>query len=336
MRRKLRVLVAIDANFEPGPAYDYRRHFEEADWETTRDVVGTLDRLGHEVRIVGVCRDLLPAIQLLRAEPPDIVFNLVEAIHGDRAHEPSFAGLLEMLGVRYTGAASGTLALCKNKGVAKKILAYHRIRVPRFVVSHTHRPLKRLGRFGYPAFVKPLSQESSAGISRKSLVTNEEDCLERVRFIHERQDEDAIVEEFVDGREFYVGVAGVNRVTAFPARELFFDNVPEGTPAFASYKAKWDDEYRKRWGIHNGPAVDLPETVARKLYAICRKTARVLQIRGYGRIDLRLTRDAEVVVIEANPNPSLAADEDFAQAAAVAGLAYDQLIQRILDWGAGQ
>lgn len=336
MRRKLKVLVAIDTNFEPGPAYDYRQHFEEADWETTRDVVGALERLGHEVRIVGVSHDLLPAIQLLRADPPDAVFNLVESIDGSRTHEQSFAGLLEMLGVRYTGAASSTLALCKNKGVAKKILAYHRIRVPRFVVSHKHRPLKRLGRFGYPAFVKPLSQESSAGISRKSLVTNEEDCLERVRFIHDRQGEDALVEEFVDGREFYVGVAGVNRITAFPARELFFDHVPEGTPAFATYKAKWDDEYRKRWGIHNGPAAELPEKVTRTLYAICRKAALVLQIRGYGRIDIRLTRDAEVVVIEANPNPSLAADEDFAQAAAAAGVAYDQLVQRILDWGMGQ
>ncbi len=333
MSRKLRVLVAIDTNFEPGPDYPYRQHFHEPDWETTRDVVGALERLGHDVRVFGVCRDLLPVIETLRRDPPDIVFNLVEALNGDRAHEPSFAGLLEMLGVRFTGAGSSTLALCKNKGVAKKILTYHRIRVPRFVVSHRGRPLKRLGRFGFPAFVKPLSQESSAGISRKSLVTNEADCLERVRFIHERQHEDALVEEFVDGREFYVAVAGVNRVTAFPARELFFDNVPAGTPTFASYKAKWDQEYRKRWGIHNGPAGPLPEGVARRLYEICRKTAVVLQIRSYGRIDLRLTREGEVVVIEANPNPSLAAEEDFALAAAAGGLGYDQLIQRIVDWG---
>ncbi|HWP35070.1 MAG TPA: hypothetical protein VNM66_05675 [Thermodesulfobacteriota bacterium] len=333
MSRRLRVLVAIDTNFEPGLSYDYRQHFDEPDWETTRDVVGALERLGHEVQVIGVCRDLLPVVQLLRRDPPDIVFNLVEAINGDRQHEPSFAGLLEMLGVRYTGASSATLALCKNKGVAKKILAYHRIRVPRFLVSHRGRPLPSLSRFGYPAFVKPLSQESSAGISRKSLVTNEADCLERIRFIHERQGEDALIEEFVDGREFYVAVAGSRRVRVFPPRELFFDNVPAGTPTFASYKAKWDAEYRRRWGIHSGPAGPLPDAVARRIRETCRRTAAVLQIRGYGRIDLRLTREGEVVVIEANPNPSLAADEDFAAAAAAAGLAYDRLIQRILDWG---
>ncbi|HEX7124650.1 MAG TPA: hypothetical protein VF406_02595 [Thermodesulfobacteriota bacterium] len=336
MKRKLKVLVAIDTNFEPAADYDYRQHFEEPDWETTRDVVSALERLGHAVVIAGVHRDVLKVAERIRAEAPDIVFNLVEAVNGDRAHEPAFAGLLEMLGVRYTGVASGALALCKNKGVAKKILAYHKIRVPRFVVSHRAHPLKALGRFGYPAFVKPVGQESSAGISQKSLVSNEEDCLERVRFIHERQQEDALIEEFVDGREFYVGVAGLKRLAVFPPRELFFDNVPEGTPAFATYKAKWDAEYRKRWGIRNGPAGELPERVARQIADVCRRTAQVLQARGYVRIDLRLTRDHEVVVIEANPNPSLAADEDFAQAAAAAGLAYDVLIQRIVDWGMGQ
>jgi D-alanine-D-alanine ligase len=285
--------------------------------------------------VAGVRGDVLGMAGAIRAGSPDIVFNLVEAVDGDRAHEPAFAGLLEMLGVPYTGVASGGLALCKNKGVAKKILTYHRVRIPRFVVSHRARPLKRFDPFGYPAFVKPVSQESSAGISRKSLVTTEEGCLERVRFIHERQQEDAMIEEFVDGREFYVGVAGLNRLVVFPPRELFFDNVPAGTPAFATYKAKWDDEYRKRWGIRNGPAGDLPEATARALVDVSRRTVSVLQLRGYARIDLRVTRDHEVVVIEANPNPSLAADEDFAQAAGAAGLEYDALIQRVLDWGMG-
>jgi D-alanine-D-alanine ligase len=336
MSRKLRVLVAIDVNFEPARDYDYRKHFDDADWETTRDVVRALERLGHEVSIAGAYRDVLKLADAIRAEAPDVVFNLVEAIDGDRGHEPSFAGLLAMLGVRYTGVDAAALALCKNKGVAKKILTYHRIRVPRFVVSHRHRPLRSLGRFGYPAFVKAVSQESSAGISKRSLVTNEEDCLERVRFIHERQGEDAMIEEFVDGRELYVAVAGVRRLMVFPPRELFFDNVPAGTPAFATYKAKWDLDYRKRWGIRSGPAGELPEGVARAVADVARRTAAVLQIWGYVRIDLRLTRDNEVVVIEANPNPSLAADEDFAQAAAAGGLAYDPLIQRIVDWAIGQ
>jgi D-alanine-D-alanine ligase len=335
MSPRLKVLVAIDVNFEPARDYDYRQHFEQEDWETTRDVVLALERLGHEVRVAGLCRDVVAMADAIRREAPDVVFNLVEAVDGNRAHEPSFAGLLEMLGVRYTGVDSRGLAICKNKEIAKKILAYHRVRVPRFVVSHKTRPLRSLGRFGYPAFVKPISQESSAGISKRSLVNNEEECLERVRFIHERQGEDAMIEEFVDGRELYVGVAGQKRLTVFPPRELFLDHVPAGTPAFATYKAKWDEEYRKRWGIHTGPAGPLPENVARTVADVARRTAAVLQTRGYVRVDMRLTAEHEVVVIEANPNPSLAADEDFAQAAAAAGLPYDPLIQRIVDWAVG-
>jgi D-alanine-D-alanine ligase len=235
--------------------------------------------------------------------------------------------------VPYTGAGPDALLLCKDKALAKKLLTFHRIRVARFVVSPRERPLKRLGRFSYPAFVKPIGEEASEGIAKASLARNEQEALERARFLQERFECDALVEEYVDGRELYLGVLGNKRLTVFPPREIFFGEPPgdEDAPRFATAKAKWDDAYRKKWKIRNGPAAALPPGAERKLADLARRVYRVLNIRGLGRIDVRLTPDGDVVVIEANPNPSLAREDDFAQAAAQVGIAYEALIQRILE-----
>jgi D-alanine-D-alanine ligase len=233
--------------------------------------------------------------------------------------------------VKYTGARPDGLMLCKDKALAKKVLAYHRVRVPHFVISTEQRPLKRLRRFVYPAFVKPVGEESSDGIAKASFAKSEEEALERARFIHEKFHCDALIEEYIDGRELYLSVMGNRKLTVLPPREIFFHEVPEDTPKFATFKAKWDDTYRKKWGIQNGPANELPNGLDETLARLARKVYRVLKIRGFGRVDVRLTQAGEVVVIEANPNPSLACEDDFAQSAAAAGLPYDALIQKILD-----
>ena len=225
--------------------------------------------------------------------------------------------------VKYTGARPDGLMLCKDKALAKKVLAYHRVRVPHFVISTEQRPLKHLRRFVYPAFVKPVGEESSDGIAKASFAKSEEEALERARFIHEKFHCDALIEEYIDGRELYLSVMGNRKLTVLPPREIFFHEVPEDTPKFATFKAKWDDTYRKKWGIQNGPATELPAGVEEKLARLARKVYRVLKIRGFGRVDVRLTPAGEVVVIEANPNPSLACEDDFAQSAATAGMPYD-------------
>jgi len=179
--------------------------------------------------------------------------------------------------------------------------------------------------------VKPVGEESSDGIAKASFAKSEEEALERSRFIHEKFHCDALIEEYIDGRELYLSVMGNRKLTVLPPREIFFHEVPEDTPKFATFKAKWDDTYRKKWGIQNGPANELPAGVEEKLARLARKVYRVLKIRGFGRVDVRFTPAGEVVVIEANPNPSLACEDDFAQSAATAGLPYDALIQKILD-----
>jgi D-alanine-D-alanine ligase len=329
----VKVLVLFDVAYRGAAAETFspQELKEEEDKPTEADVLAGLQRLGHEVDTLAVFDDVACIVEKLKSFAPEVVFNLTESFHCNRAHEPNIPALLELLRVKYTGARPDGLMLCKDKALAKKVLAYHRVRVPHFVISTEQRPLKRLRRFVYPAFVKPVGEESSDGIAKASFAKSEEEALERARFIQEKFHCDALIEEYIDGRELYLSVMGNRKLTVLPPREIFFHEVPEDTPKFATFKAKWDDTYRKKWGIQNGPANELPAGVEEKLARLARKVYRVLKIRGFGRVDVRLTTAGEVVVIEANPNPSLACEDDFAQSAATAGLPYDALIQKILD-----
>jgi D-alanine-D-alanine ligase len=329
----VKVLVVFDLARPPSPGETFSPEIlkEQEDKQTEADVVACLARLGHEAETLAVFDDVVSIIEKLKSFAPDVVFNLTESFHSKRAQEPNVPALLELMKVRYTGARPDGLMLCKDKALAKKVLAYHRVRVPHFVISSESRPLKRLRRFVFPAFVKPVSEESSEGVSKASFARSEEEALERARFIQERFHCDALIEEYIEGRELYLSVLGHRKLTVFPPREIFFDQVPDDEPKFATFKAKWDDAYRKKWGIKNGPARELPKGLEEKLARLARKVYRVLKIQGLGRIDVRLNAAGEIVTIEANPNPSLAREEDFAQAAASSGLEYDALIQKILD-----
>ncbi len=328
--RKLKILVMFDVGFAPPPDHDYAEDLEDDSYETENDVITTLRRQGHTVRPFGVYDDIHGLIQEIRANPPDVAFNLCEAFKGDRNLEPNVVGLLELMNVTYTGAGPAALRICKDKGLTKKILSYHRVPIPRFVVSRRSRPLRRLRHFAFPAFIKPLGLEASEGIAQMSFADDEAACLERVKFIHESLKVDAIIEEYIDGREIYVGVLGNNHLQVLPPRELFFAQIPEGEPKFATFRAKWDEKYRKRWGIKSGPAREIPARTKKKLTEICRKVYRLFEIRGYARIDLRLNTKGQLVFLEANPNPSLAEEEDFALAAKSGGLEYGRLIRKIL------
>jgi len=329
---KILVLFDLARPTSPGESFSQRVLREDEGKVTEADVLLCLRRLGHDVETLAVFDNVMDIVARLDQFAPDVVFNLCESFRDDRSNEPNIPALLELMKVRYTGSGPDALMLCKNKALAKKLLAFHRVRVARFVVSHRQRPLRKLGRFSYPAFVKPVGQESSDGISKASFARNETEALERAHFVHEKIGTDALIEEYIDGRELTVGVLGSRRLSVLPPWEIFFGETPEDdAPRFATSKAKWDDAYRKKWGIRNGPAAPLPTGVPARLGRIVRRVHQILTIRGLGRIDVRLTPDDEVVVIEANPNPSLARDEDVAMAAASTGIDYDTLIKRILD-----
>jgi D-alanine-D-alanine ligase len=335
---RLRILVLFDVHRPVAEGHEFTEQSlrtQEAK-PTEADVLACLRALQHEVETLAVYNDAKIVFDRVDAFKPDVVFNLCESFFSDRSHEPNIPALLELMKVPYTGAGPDALMLCKDKALAKKLLSYHRIRIARFVVSHRERPLRRLTRFSYPAFVKPIGEEASDGIALASLARTEDEVLERARFLHDRFETDALIEEYVEGRELYLGVLGNKRLTVFPPREIFFGEPagngaePEG-PRFATAKAKWDEAYRKKWGIRNGPAGPLPPGVEKKLGEIARSVCRILHVRGLGRIDARLTPKGEVVVIEANPNPSLAKEDDFAQAAMQVGIGYEALIQKVLE-----
>jgi D-alanine-D-alanine ligase len=332
MKRPLKLLVIFDYPNRP-PEEDYAEILALDNWKCERDVVETLKKLGHEVRVLGIHDRIDPLIAEIRGHPPDIVFNLVEAFAEDREHEANVAGLLEMLGVPYTGCRPASLAICRHKAFTKRILAPHRIRVPGSILILRGQTKRSLRPLKFPVFVKPLGLEGSDGIAKSSFAETADACFERVRFLHESLATDALVEEYIDGRECYSGVLGLERLRVLPLREMVFTKFPEERPKFASFKAKWDEAFRKRWGIENTFAADLPDGLEKKIARISRTVFRALELEGCARIDLRITAANEIYVIEVNPNPSLAGDDEIAQAAAKVGIAYTQLVQQIVEFG---
>jgi len=330
MIKNPRVLVAFNT-LTPYPAdKDFCEELKHPDWQTESDVANALKTLEYPYEMLGLCDDLAVLEQKKASFQPDIIFNLVERFKNSSSHEADFAAHLQLLGMPFTGCGPTPMMLCKNKGLAKQILTYHRVRVPQFVILPVKKKIHRPKRLKFPVFVKPLREEASMGISQASFVENDTQFQERVAFLHETFQQDVIAEEYISGREIYVGILGNQRLEVFPPREMVFSRVDDEDPKIATYKAKWDEGYRKKWGIKNKFADPLPAGVEEKIKTLSKRIYRMLDIQGYARLDMRLTPEGEIVFIEANPNPMLAKDEDFALAADKAGLAYPELIRRII------
>jgi D-alanine-D-alanine ligase len=330
MKRRLNVLVLFDTLKAYPREYDFTEELKGADWMAEAGVINALRQLGHGVRTLGVFDDPGLILEETRLNPPDVVFNLTDQFKNRSEYERDVAGLLEMMDLVSTGTGVTGLTLCKNKGMAKEILSYHRIRFPDFAVFSPGRTIRRPSKLGFPLFIKPLKDEASYGISQESFVENDQAFEDRIRFVHERMNQEALAEEYIDGRELYVSILGNRRLQVLPIREVIFSKMPDDRPQFSTFKAKWDETYRKRWGIQNTYAGDLSDGLAERIARVCKRVYRALHMTGYGRIDLRLTADEHIYILEANPNPNLAQDDEIAQSALKAGISYPDLIQRIL------
>lgn len=327
--KSLKIVLLFDLSVDIPPE-KYSEYWSSPDWKTEKEVRKTLTDLGHEVIPYGIHNDIEPFLKLVREQRPDLVFNMSEAFSGKRDLEPNMTALLQLVGVPFTGAGPMSLQLCKDKGLTKVILDYHGILTPKFIVAKKSKAIPNLKKFQYPAIVKPLQLESSEGISQLSYVENEKEALARIEYIQTKLGADAIVEEYIEGREVYVSILGNEKLSVFPPREMFFKQIPEDKPKFATYRTKWDPLYRKKWGIDSGWAPKMSETEERKLQETCKKIYRLLQIQGFGRIDLRIKENGDIYFIEANPNPSIAKSEDYALSAHKGGLDYQDLISRIV------
>jgi D-alanine-D-alanine ligase len=336
----MRVAVVFDTPYSgwDHPQHQAQMEREVAAWkvdepEMEYQIAHALQERGHEVRLLGVCDDLQYLLRCLSEWKPDLVFNGAEAFRGNEALEYLLPGLLEAEGYRYTGAPPLALQMTRNKAISKKVLAYFGIQVPGFVSYRLHEKVEQHPGLRFPLFVKPLQTDGSAGIARASLVQDMAALADRVAFIQDRFGQGAIAEEFVDGRELYVSVLGNDEsLEILPIIEMVFDKSktrPE--ERIATQFAKWDEGYRDRKGIRNVIARPLSKSVRERIYQTCRTAYRALWLRDYARLDLRLSPDGQIWVLEANANPFISYGHDMANAAAKAGMEYSDFIQRIVD-----
>lgn len=330
--KRLRVLVLTHEDLVPPEKLAGLSERESQRFQKEHDVSRALRSLGHDVQFLGVAHDLAPIRQHVEGWAPDIVFNLLMEFQDVAVYQSYIASYLELLRVPQAGCNPRGLLLARDKALAKKIFRYHRIPTPDFRVYRVGQRVRATST-RFPQIVKTVDEEASFAISQSSIVSDLDALRERVAFVHRRVGRDAIVEDYVPGRELTVGVIGNERLRTFPVWELFFERLPEGVEAIATSRVKWDPLYQQRVGIRNGPAAELPTGVEGRLAQWAKRVYRALDLSGYARIDFRLSEDGAATVLEANPNPDLRDDEDLAASAAVAGLAYPALIQRIVNLG---
>jgi D-alanine-D-alanine ligase len=296
------------------------------------DVIETLRESGHEVRVLGIGDDLGPIRRTAGHFEPHIVFNLVEAFIGIPTFDQNVVSYLELLRLPYTGCNPRGLVLARDKGLSKKLLAYHRIRVPEFTVVRPGRKPVLPAKLAFPLIVKSLYFEASVGISQASVVENADQLARRATFIHEKLGTPAIVEQFIDGRELYVGVLGNERLQVLPVWEMSFAQMPENRWRIATERVKWNTQYQRKNGIATAAAALGPAELEH-VQRLARRAYRALDLSGYARIDLRLDAAGQVHVLEANPNPNLAYGEDFAESAEARGVSYERLLDQIITLG---
>jgi D-alanine-D-alanine ligase len=310
-------------------------HVEKEGSDNYDAVIGQVDRAlrrnGHRTSILAVHGDVKRLVTGLARRKPDLVFNLMETFGETQLGAVGVVGLLDLLGCRYTGGGPGEFYIREDKALTKKLLAFEGVRFPDFAVfSQDSNQFETGGNLRMPFFVKPLRMDASIGIDAGSLVRTTTELMERVLMIHKEVKDAALVEEYIEGREFYVGVLGNQNPMVFPPIEMDFSGLPEGAPRILDAKAKWDENSAEYKGTE-AVLADIPGDLRARLQKAALDAYRALRVRDYGRIDLRLTDTGEIYVIEVNASCYLAESSEFARASAAAGLDYPALINQIVE-----
>jgi D-alanine-D-alanine ligase len=320
---KITVLTYLDSENENSKEYD----------PVVPQVARTLRRLGHRVSVLGAHGDVKRLIAGLSRRKPELVFNLMEMFGDNVFGDIPVTGLLDLLGLRYTGSGPGELYLSQDKGLTKKLLAFEEILYPRYAIFSRQASFETGGNLRMPLFVKPLRSDASLGIGGKSRVHVAAALMERVAAIHKELEDSALAEEYIEGREFYVGVIGNNQPKALPPIEVDFTGFPEGVPKVMDSKAKWDERSKEYKGTKSIVAT-LPDELRARLQKVAVDAYRALRVKDYGRVDLRLTDTGDIYVLEVNASCYLEKSSEFAMAAAASGMDYPRVIERIVNLAA--
>ena len=331
-RNSLRIMILVHEGLVPPETTEGLTDEEIAPWKAEYDVATTLGEMGHQIKLIGVHSDLGVIHRAIEEYRPQITFNLLEEFHGYSLYDQHVVSYLELERQPYTGCNPRGLTLAHDKALSKKILAYHRILVPKFQVFPLNRKVRRPSQLDFPLLVKSISEEGSVGISQASIVYDDAKLTERVQFIHRVVKTHAIAEQYVAGREIYIGVVGNQRLQTFTPWELLIKKLPEGAANIATGKLKWDYDYQQRVGVATESA-NLPPDTVKQISHLSKRIYRLLGLSGYARLDYRLTDDGRIYLLEANPNPNISYGEDFSEAADHSGLPYKQLLQKIVTLG---
>src|SRR5690349_2219008 len=288
--RRLRILVLMHPDCVPPDSNDGYSAQEKSAWKTEFDVVSTLRAAGHDVRPLGVQEEIKPVRDEIENFKPHVVFQLLEEFHYATAYDQNIASFLELMKTPYTGCNPRGLVLARGKDLSKTLVHHRRIAVPAFAVFPMRRKVRRPPRLALPLIVKSLSEDGSYGISQASIVDTDEQLAERVAFVHERIGTAAIAEQYIEGRELYVGVLGNNRLRVLPVWELKFGTMG-GARHIATEKVKHDTEYQEKVGIVDGPAKGLTPELTDRIQRVAKRIYRTLKLDGYARIDFRLSAD---------------------------------------------
>ncbi len=331
--KKLPILVLLHKKLIPPENIDESNlKREKVPWKTEYDIISNLKKMGHDVAPLGIDSDLRVIRTAIFSFKPTIIFNLLEEFDGEALFDQNVVSYLELLKVSYTGCNPRGLIIARDKALAKKILIYHKINTPRFEVFPMNKANKSITDMKYPMIVKCLNEEASLGIAQASIVHSKEKLIERIDYINKKMQLSAIAEEFIEGREFSVGILGNHKLEVMPIWELKFKNSKNPQRELYTASAKFNEQYRKQKGITNQKA-DISDRLAKKIIDTCKETYKILNLSGYARIDLRVDDNEDIFILEANPNPDISIDDEFATSAKYAGINYQELLEKVIKLG---
>jgi D-alanine-D-alanine ligase len=323
----------MHASLVPPASLDGLTEQQVDEIRTEYDVTRELQRSGHTVQALGLADNLADLRTAITDWKPDVVFNLLEEFQGIVTYDQHVVAFLELMKQPYTGCNPRGMMISRDKVLSKQILMYHRIPTPGFALVRRGQRFRLPRRLKFPLFVKSATEDASLGISQASVIADAERLKERIDFIHQQTNSDALIEEYIEGRELYVGVLGNDRLRTFPVWEMDFGTLPDVMAGIATRKVKWDRRYQHKHGIRTGAAQALPDGCASYLEKLSKRIYRALYLTGYARMDFRMRPDGSIFVLEANANPNISHHEDFADSAQAVGTDYPTLLEQIMRLG---